>query len=254
MYISCMIGRLWVVLNMLRMEESLHTAFLLFAVSFSYSIFLVYRLYIKILEQENKFLYSEQKQKEEHHDTLTQQMEITRKFRHDIASHLRSVENLLHNSPNNQAAYTYANELKREYNKLHRIDYCNDMNLDAVISSNVCQCEAKCIQAFIDARCLSCMSIPPYDMVGVLNHLFHITIKYCQRAEEEKRYLSLTCKTGANYLVLDMCCGLPLSKLRCDSKADLILIKDISHKYNGDVRTSWTETEFNIIVSLCTES
>lgn len=100
-------------------------------------------------EQENKNLRYENSVMKEYYDTLENQVEVVRKFHHDINKHM-DVLNEMADKMNTSEFKLYSDQLEEVYQGVKPVTYCSNPIVNAVLINKMHQCEEKHIKFTID--------------------------------------------------------------------------------------------------------
>lgn len=222
------------------------------------------------LYRENQSLHLQQQLIREYNDTLKEQIELTRKLRHDIGNHMQTLETLAAICGERPEFKAYADSLRQQYHLLQRTSYCKNMIVDAVLCNKIRLCRREGIEAQIDIRSLELGEIEEKDILVVLYNLLDNGIESCRRVREQepgKRvFLELTAENRASQLILKMRNsasgmehaasgrGIPATSKK-DRKRHGIgmqILKDVAEKYNGQMRFQGEKEVFSVLICLGT--
>lgn len=138
------------------------------------------------LEKENQYLASYTKLMKEHYETLQMQADATRKYRHDIAKHIQTLEYLM---KDDERIEECLDVWKKQYQDLRKYHFCEDAVIDALLSSKRQMCEEKGILCEMEVQTILRTEIAMIDLTGILHNLFDNAIEACERIRDkgEKR-------------------------------------------------------------------
>lgn len=219
------------------------------------------------LKRENQNLIMQKKQVEAYNDVLMEQMILTRKLRHDIKNHLRTIEELNRQNAGNEAIYAviseYTEALDGQYEALKPTVYCSDLLANSVIVTKVSQCRKENIQVLIDIHSLEYGDIPDYEMTSILFNLFDNAIESCRKINEKKdRFIRLTCDNKNSWLMLEMENSMgeaisPHNGHPATTKKDrkmhglgISIIKDIVERHHGSFQYQASNGRFTVRIAM----
>ena len=96
-------------------------------------------------EQENKNLRYENSVMKEYYDTLENQVEVVRKFHHDINKHMDVLNEMLGKMETPEIKL-YSEQLEEVYQEMKPVIYCSNPIVNAVLVNKAHQCEEKHIK------------------------------------------------------------------------------------------------------------
>lgn len=178
------------------------SVFLVFAIIFICVLF--QRQRNRQLELENERLQVERNMLLDYYNLLNRQIDWTRKFRHDVANHLQTVEGLLELSKlRTQDTMHYANTLRKQCERLYTVRYCNNQLINTVIENKVQKCEKNNIRIEIDMDDISLGKIEEFDFLSVLFNLLDNAIEGCLEVKDlEERRIQFVCFNVAGQIGL----------------------------------------------------
>ena len=198
----------------------------------------------------------------EHYQALCNQIELTRKFRHDIANHMQTIERLLsQQTERDEQTDAYVSALKMQYDRITEVDYCDNPIIDAAVSNKVKSCKEKGIPIHISLRAMELGEIKEMDMLGLVFNLLDNAIESCLLMPCEKRYIDFCCETCKGQMVIT------LSNSACDTgekgqlfrtkKKDgqyhgtgMTIVREIVKKYDGQMKVSFQEPDFKLQIMM----
>lgn len=139
-------------------------------------------------EQENRNLRYENSVMKEYYDTLENQMDVIRKFHHDINKHM-DVLNEMMDKMNTSELKLYSEQLEEVYQGVKPVIYCSNPIVNAVLVNKMHQCEEKHIKFRIDMMDFESKKMKEIDLVALLSNLLDNAIEECERLvnQSEKR-------------------------------------------------------------------
>lgn len=171
-------------------------------------IFLFLKATVRRLSLQNENLKLQRNMIKDYYFALQQQIELVRKFRHDIANHLQTVE-LLAKLPDVRSAEIdeYEEVLRKQHQRLATIGYCSNPVIDAALAGKVRYCKKMEIPIEISMSGVnfSEQSIEELDLLGLLFNLLDNAIESCMKIRDhESRHIELQCFQTAGCFVLLM--------------------------------------------------
>ena len=112
-------------------------------------------------EQEKEVLESYMDSLQEIYEVIRQRMDVTRKFRHDLLSHVQTLEYLIEKQKNPDGELRkYADQLTETYRKIQKGTFCRDEITDAFLMMEKQVCIEKEIpfQIQVSKTCMEWMS------------------------------------------------------------------------------------------------
>lgn len=100
-------------------------------------------------EQENKNLRYENSVMKEYEDTLENQVDVVRKFHHDINKHMDVLNEMVDKTETSEFK-VYSDQLEELYQDVKPVTYCSNPIVNAVLVNKMHQCEKKHIKFMID--------------------------------------------------------------------------------------------------------
>ena len=126
-------------------------------------------------------------------------MDVTRKFRHDLLSHVQTLEYLIEKQKNPDGELRkYADQLTETYRKIQKGTFCRDEITDAFLMMEKQVCIEKEIpfQIQVSKTCMEWMM--PVERIGFLHNLLDNAIEANGRIPEKER------KEPVSYTHLDV--------------------------------------------------
>lgn len=198
----------------------------------------------------------------EHYQALSNQIELTRKFRHDIANHMHTIENLLDQQANRDTQTdAYANALRERYHKLEEVDYCDNPVIDSAVSNKVKICKENDIPIHISLRRMELGKIEEMDLLALIFNLLDNAIESCTILPKEKRYIEFCCENCRGQMVITIsnsaCDAGERGELFRSKKKDkqyhgigMTIVREIVKKYNGQMKITFAEPDFRLQIML----
>lgn len=144
-------------------------------------------LRMKMLEKENRLLSAYMDTVGEFYRGIQKRVEASRRYRHDLAKHIQTLEALLAGREDEDEVRTYMEGLKNEYEKLEKKRFCRDEILESVLDMKADQCRQQGIPLEIFVEDHFYTEIEEADMVGLLCNLLDNAIEANERCAEEER-------------------------------------------------------------------
>ena len=152
-------------------------------------------------EQEKEVLESYMDSFQEIYEIIQQRMDVTRKFRHDLLSHVQTLEYLIEKQKNPDGELRkYADQLTEEYRKIQRGTFCRDEITDAFLMMEKQVCTEKEIPFQIQVSKICMEWMMPVERIGFLHNLLDNAICAAAQAYPPEVYVRVR-KTGEEYLL-----------------------------------------------------
>ena len=158
------------------------------------------------------------------YQTIQSQIDMTRKFRHDLAKHIQTLEELMEEQ-NGSELREYADSLKQEYRQVENKGESESEVVNAILSMKGRQCREKNIPFCMNIEEKGYALVRDIDMVGLLVNLLDNAIEENEKIEEEQRGIWLDMKEkeqGEVWLQIK-------NKIRLDKKIDFQTEKKGEH-------------------------
>ena len=123
------------------------------------------------MEQENRVIQSYMASMEDFYTGIQSRIEATRKYRHDLAKHIQTLEALLGQQKDAQEMAKYMMNLKKRYDTLKKQEYCSDEFVNIILRIKQEQCESKGIPLIIEVGDSIYNIIEEVDMVALLMYM-----------------------------------------------------------------------------------
>lgn len=215
---------------------------------------------MKELERENSFLESYMNSLQGFYGALQNKIEITRKYRHDIARHIQTLETLLEGETKSLEIEEQVKELKDVYRSLSTDRYCEDEIINAILLMKIQKCNERKILIDVDAPVRCSDKIQEVDMVGLLHNLLDNAIEACEQIEEEaerKIIFSMNdaegklCILVKNTIVEGKDITFETTKgSKEEHGIGLKIVKDFVQKYDGNITTQIEDKWISIQVMI----
>ena len=191
------------------------------------------------------------------------QQEYARKL-HDFRHHVRTVHELISDGKVESALEYTDSLLQTSYQQAAQCHSGNDI-VDAIINSKLSEAKAKGIQFTFMANLHIPIQIDPVDLCGVLANQLENAFEACmQISDSAKRIVHAEIKQVKSFVILrventvisDPFENNPdLHSTKPDSSVShgygLLNIRSIAQKYEGTLRTEFSNNRFISVVSLC---
>ena len=120
------------------------------------------------------------------YQTIQSQIDMTRKFRHDLAKHIQTLEELMEEQ-NESELREYADSLKQEYRQVENKGESESEVVNAILSMKERQCREKNIPFCINIEEKGYALVRDIDMVGLLVNLLDNAIEENEKIEAEEQ-------------------------------------------------------------------
>lgn len=120
------------------------------------------------------------------YQTIQSQIDMTRKFRHDLAKHIQTLEVLMAEEDGAELQ-KYADELKLEYRKVENKGESEGEVVNAILSMKRKQCQEKRISLYLNIEEKGYSLVRDMDMVGILVNLLDNAIEENEKIEAEEQ-------------------------------------------------------------------
>ena len=129
-------------------------------------------------EQEKEVLESYMDSLQEIYEVIRQRMDVTRKFRHDLLSHVQTLEYLIEKQKNPDGELRkYADQLTETYRKIQKGTFCRDEITDAFLMMEKQVCIEKEIPFQIQVSKICMEWMMPVERIGFLHNLLDNAIE-----------------------------------------------------------------------------
>ena len=137
-------------------------------------------------EERNRLIQSYMVTLQGFYQTIQEQIDMTRKFRHDLAKHIQTLEVLMAEEDGAELQ-KYADELKLEYRKVENKGESESEVVNAILSMKRKQCQEKGISLYLDIEEKGYSLVRDMDMVGILVNLLDNAIEENEKIESEEQ-------------------------------------------------------------------
>lgn len=120
------------------------------------------------------------------YQTIQGQIDMTRKFRHDLAKHIQTLEVLM-KEQNGSELQEYADSLRKEYRKVENKGESESEVVNAILSMKRKQCQEKRIPLYLNIEEKEYALVRDMDMVGILVNLLDNAIEENEKIEAEEQ-------------------------------------------------------------------
>ena len=123
------------------------------------------------MEQENRLMQSYMFSMEEFYAGIQSRIDATRKYRHDLAKHIQTLEELMGRQSDSGEIQEYMDNLKQRYDLLKHQEFCRDELVNSILTIKKDQCAERGIP--LDVKVEDCIynGIEEMDIVGLLHNL-----------------------------------------------------------------------------------
>ena len=137
-------------------------------------------------EERNQLIQSYMVTLQGFYQTIQEQIDMTRKFRHDLAKHIQTLEVLMAEEDGAELQ-KYADELKLEYRKVENKGESESEVVNAILSMKRKQCQEKRISLYLNIEEKGYSLVRDMDMVGILVNLLDNAIEENEKIESEEQ-------------------------------------------------------------------
>lgn len=168
---------------------------------------------VREMEQENELMQSYMVSMEEFYAGLQNKIEATRKYRHDLARHIQTLETLLLKYDQQEGIQEYMDNLKERYQSLKRQEFCSDEIVNSILVIKKEQCAERQIPIQITVEDCIYNGIEEVDLVSLLHNLLDNAIEANERIEETKdRAVSFSMKRQDDRTIIEMKNRIPIGE------------------------------------------
>ena len=137
-------------------------------------------------EERNRLIQSYMVTLQGFYQTIQGQIDMTRKFRHDLAKHIQTLEVLMAEEDGAELQ-KYADGLKLEYRKVENKGESESEVVNAILSMKRKQCQEKEISLYLNIEEKGYSLVRDMDMVGILVNLLDNAIEENEKIEAEEQ-------------------------------------------------------------------
>ncbi|MBQ4523050.1 MAG: GHKL domain-containing protein [Lachnospiraceae bacterium] len=195
-----------------------------------------------------------------HYEKLRQLDEDTRKYRHDMKSHLQCLKTLSELKDYDEIDH-YLDNMVDKLAAVSQTITVGDPIIDAVINEKLAEAEKYRIDFAVSGKIIGSCKIEPLDLCTIFANSINNALEACMGLEEPKRKIRLSIKTLEDYLLINIKnpvkekvlvdeTGKIKTKKR-DTKNHGFGIQNITasvEKYHGQVKIQCDDTEFSLEV------
>lgn len=184
------------------------------------------------IEQENLLL--QRKMAIEQYEMLKDQVALSHKFRDEITSHMQTLENILQNaSMYSKETEVYVESLRRQYDQLCSMEYCDEIVIDACICARVSTCKEKHIHTDVDLSHSFADRFEEIDFMELISLLFDLAIEKAEQSDE--KWIRMECHCEEEKDILSMTYSVKENTKQKSNSRILKRITEIVGKYGGKV-------------------
>ena len=161
--------------------------FMAFAAVFLEGLIVILKVIrINEIEQENRMIQAYMNSMQSFYNMIQNRIEMTRRYRHDLAKHIHTLEVLSQQDQDNNIQ-EYMDGLKIQYKQLKSEEYTTNEVINTVVSIKNQQCKEKNIPLELDIENTDYSFMTDIDMVGLLYNLLDNAVEASDRVEEGNR-------------------------------------------------------------------
>lgn len=139
------------------------------------------------LEMENRMTKEYMQSLQVLYDAIQERIEATRRYRHDLAKHIQTLEELLsRQGARDGKMQSYIDDLSGRYDLLRQKEYCTDEIVNSILSVKKQQCEQKQIPLDIHVEEAYYADVQEMEMVGLLYNLLDNAEEANERIDDPK--------------------------------------------------------------------
>lgn len=200
-------------------------------------------MHVREMEQENELMQSYMMSMEEFYAGIQNKIEATRKYRHDLARHIQTLETLLlkYNQP--EGIQEYMDNLKERYQSLKQQEFGSDEIVNSILVIKKEQCAEKQIPVQITVEDCIYNGMEEVDLVSLLHNLLDNAIEANERIKETKdRAVSFSMRRQEDRIIIEMKNRIPRGEkvtfltrkpVREEHGIGTKIIANIVEKYHG---------------------
>lgn len=170
-------------------------------------------------------------------------------FQHDIKNHLLVLSGLIQEAKYG-AARQYVNQLHACCQSLSIPISTGNFILDTLLKEKLSHAQRSEIQVVYKVQIPSDFHINDMDLCVVFSNILDNAITACMQVEKQKRFLHISTKARANFLVIESANSVAISQ-PIQMGIGLKNIKNIAKKYQGITEIENADGTFRISVLLC---
>lgn len=217
-------------------------------------------LHTKQMEWENNKMQAYMQSMEELYSAMKDKIEVTRRYRHDLAKHIQMLETMTSKYTESQEVYAYMEYMLGQYKMVEKKPFCSDEIVDAVCEMKTKQCEERRIPLTVNIAAEDYSGIKEIDLVGLLCNLLDNAIEENEKIErEEKRGIELTMQKENHQILISVknrvvdCEHITFSTRKSHREEHglgLQIIRKIAEKYQGTPVYTVSKEEEKLSVEL----
>lgn len=142
-------------------------------------------LEVRNMEQENRLMRAYTDSMMEFYTGIQERIEATRRYRHDLAKHIHTLEYMLEKQQSTADIQDYMDELKTHYDNLKRHEFCRDELVDSILSIKKKECLENGIPIQIEAEDHIYNELREVDLVSLIYNLLDNAIEENERIRPE---------------------------------------------------------------------
>lgn len=151
------------------------------------------------LEATNRMLEKQLNMQISHYEALTSQYEVNRRIRHDIMHHVNTIQYLLADGKQQEAA-EYAGQFLRENRRSSMLGQCENPVVDAFLFGRVDEAKKQGISVKTDIILPAELPISNTDLVIVFGNIMDNAVEACARIENPG--IELDARIEGSYLII----------------------------------------------------
>ncbi|WP_343083625.1 sensor histidine kinase [Blautia producta] len=197
----------------------------------------------KLYKQESELLY-------QHYKTLEESYQNSRKVIHDARNHMQAVARL-YESGETDRAKAYAEDVFHLLNQTGHTWYTNNRMLNIILNEKLGQASMQDTRLELDI-CDGCLDrIREIDITTIFANLLDNAVEAIGEGEEKR--LSLQIQNIHSFLVIKMVNSKGKKKERAGQKHQQLGLQNVKSalgKYDGTMKISQTDTEFQVSIMI----
>ncbi|MGN1167433.1 MAG: hypothetical protein ACI4S2_13515 [Lachnospiraceae bacterium] len=161
---------------------------------------------IYFLKRENRQVYLQKQLLENHYQSIKSQEEQVVSMQSEIGELLKAAEKLEKEKKYSEEELKhYGEELKKLHSKLRRVDYCDNLMLDAVLHNKEKECEEKNIKLDIRMQDISFGGVSDVDIFEVVYGMLEVAIDLVEMQEDKAlKTIVISGKNLAGQVVIEV--------------------------------------------------
>ena len=199
----------------------------------------------KQIKEENKILNIENAVMKEYYNTLKYQIEMTRKFRHDIEKHMNVINDMITQDGDNAEIENIAYKVNFDYGYLKNEYFCDNPILNSILINRNNECKKWNIRLDIDAEKFNNDKIKEIDLIALISNLFDNAIEECKSIAKENSdtQIKFKMKNESNNILITIDNSTTKKEILekgVTTKSDkyahgvgLEIVEEITKRYNG---------------------